>query len=353
MQLQTIESKLREVKYRTKIVKQHLGEKPVFPNEFTANEFQKIVKNKLKETEILFNKLQKEGENFTPYLEIGSEYALRASLLESKFKACGFATDISLYSLLKAAQFARIYEFKKVPKTLCADAYNLPFKSNSFPFVFIYETLHHFPDPKPILIEAKRVLAPGGLLLIGADPIAQTFQIRLWRRPNKLRIWEKILKLFLILPFVSQIGKTEVDYGILEEAFPLKVWQNALSIFDSVEAQIKASLFGPIETIRKLKDEDWPAISLKTKLILYFLGGGFEAICRKVNSTAPKIPSSNLDDLLICPNCLKRFKTEKSLKKTIRGFICPKCQIFYRTRRGVLVLLEKKLETAIISRPQK
>ncbi|OGD86458.1 hypothetical protein A2Z23_00645 [Candidatus Curtissbacteria bacterium RBG_16_39_7] len=307
----------------------------------------------MKETEILFKKLQKSGINFTPYLEIGSEYALRASLLESKFAACGFATDISLYSLSKAAQFARLYKFKKVPKTLCADAYNLPFKSNSFPFVFVYETLHHFPDPKPILIEAKRVLAPGGLLLVGADPIAQTFQIRLWRRPNKLRVWEKILKSLLILPFISHIGKTEVDHGIIEEAFSLRVWQNALSVFDSVEAKIKAFPFGPTETIRKLKNESWSSISLKTRAVLHLLGGGLEAICQKANSPAQKTLFSNLDDLLICPNCLKRFKTENGLRKAIRGFNCPKCQIFYQTHRGVLVLLEKKLEIAMISLPQK
>src|SRR3989344_9246727 len=266
MTFQSTGAKLAEVVFRSQIVNQQLGKDLIFPNEPTVKEFKKLLTFKLKETDKTFKMLQKRNLPLSPYLEIGSEHPLRPALLESKYKAVGFATDISLYSLSKTPQFVRKFNYKKIPKTICCDAYNLPFKSNSFPFVFIYETLHHFPDPKPVLEEIKRVLASGGTLLVGADPICATFQIKLWRRPTKLRVWEKILKFFLILPFISHIGKTEVDHGIIETAFSLKTWQDALSVFDKVEVTMKAFPWGPTESVKKTQKENWISDRKSTRL---------------------------------------------------------------------------------------
>lgn len=47
-----------------------------------------------------------------------------------------------------------------------ADAKNLPFANASFDTVYSNTILHHIPDPKPFLSEARRVLKPGGALLI-------------------------------------------------------------------------------------------------------------------------------------------------------------------------------------------
>jgi len=351
MQLQTNTAKLGEVKYRQKIVKQHLGETVHFPSEPTAKQFNQIVKNKLKETEKTFRKLQKRNIKLSPYLEIGSEHCLRPALLESKFKAKGFATDISLYSLMEAPRFARIFKFKKTPQAILADAYNLPFKSNSFPFIFIYETLHHFPNPKPVLEEIKRVLAPGGACLIGADPIKQAFQIQFWRRPTKLRDWEKLLKATLLLPFISHIGKTEVEHGIIETAFSLKTWQDALSVFDKVEVTMKAFPWGPTESVKKTQKENWISPSLKTKLALYLFGGGLQALCFKTGSSQIKIRS--LSDTLICPNCKVSEKQENVIKKEKATFICPKCKSVYKKYHGVLVLLESSLRNLLLGNLKK
>lgn len=352
MRLQPFSAKLGEIKYRAKIVNQQLGKTRVFDDEPSASDFQKILKSKLRDTERTFRALSKQGLTLTPYLEIGSEHCLRPALLELKFGAQGFATDISLYSLTNAPEFIKKFNFKKVPRRICCDAYLLPFKSNSFPFIFIYETLHHFPNPLPILKEAKRVLAPGGLLLIGADPIKAQMQLTLWRRPTKLRLWEKLLKAILILPFISHIGKTEVDHGILEEAFTLDVWQKALDIFDKVEVTLRAFPFGPEETVIKNDRNDWIVPGFFTHWALRLFGGGLTARCLK--SVLPQGNFSlrskdNFENLLICPNCLKKDKVEINLTKDSKAkLICPKCQNQYNKYSNVLVLLEKSLSQKVI-----
>ena len=347
MKIQTIVAKQGEISYRAQISVQHLGKKVIFSNEPTKSEFLAVVRPKIKESEKIFKDLKVKGVNLTPYLEIGAEYGLRASLLESNFDSIGFATDISLYSLAKATKFAKKIGFGKVAKTICTDAYNLPFKSNSFPFIFVYETLHHFPDPKPLLTEVRRVLAPGGTLLIGSEPIGSALQIKLWRRPTKLRHWEKFLKLFLILPFISHIGKTEVEHGIFEETFPFKTWQKTLSIFDKIIIRIEVPVFGIIAILTKSQQKTWPKLSLKTKLALNILGGGIFALCSKKGNTK-RHNFGNLDNLLICPNCLVKDKLEITLVKNSNSdFICKRCKNNYQKRSGVLVLLEKGLEKSL------
>lgn len=46
------------------------------------------------------------------------------------------------------------------------DAKSLPFDDASFDTVFSNTSLHHLPEPRPMLAEAWRVLKPGGVLLI-------------------------------------------------------------------------------------------------------------------------------------------------------------------------------------------
>ena len=342
MRSQPISSKLAEVSYRSKIANQHLGSQLTFSQEPNARQFQQILQKRLQKATKTFSQLRKRNITLSPFLEIGAEYALASSLLASKFAASGFATDISFHSLAKTKEFAQKFNFQKVPQVICADATNLPLKSNSFPFVFIYETLHHFPDPKPVLAEIYRVLAPGGVCLVGGDPIAQTIQIKIWRRPTNLRLWEKILKFTLILPFISHIGKTEVEHGILEEAFSLKVWQKSLSIFEKVETTIETPV-GIIAQSYKSAQRNWLMPNPATKIAIALFGGGLRAFCFKLPNRKGPPPPKNLLDLLVCPNCLANLRREISLSKVGVGFACPTCQISYKKYQQVPILLEPKL----------
>ena len=47
-----------------------------------------------------------------------------------------------------------------------ASVENLPYEDDQFQFVSLIMSLHHFPDPKKALREIRRVLVPGGILLI-------------------------------------------------------------------------------------------------------------------------------------------------------------------------------------------
>src|SRR3990167_5230436 len=150
MDTQSTKSKVAEAEYRSKITRQHIGENEFFPSEPKSAEFRQILAKRIKEADRTFKNLAQRKIEFSPALEIGAEYALASTLLVNKYKAFAVATYISPVSLLHAQKFARLFKFKKLPKTICADAYNLPFKSSSFSFVFVWETLHHFPNPKPV-----------------------------------------------------------------------------------------------------------------------------------------------------------------------------------------------------------
>src|SRR5260221_6519816 len=70
---------------------------------------------------------------------------------------------------------------ERLPVRVCCDAYHLPFRSGSLPFVFCYETLHHFPEPGPIVAEAHRVLAPGGTFLFDEEPYRKVLHANLFK----------------------------------------------------------------------------------------------------------------------------------------------------------------------------
>jgi len=60
----------------------------------------------------------------------------------------------------------------------CADAGRLPFADGSFATVLIRDLLHHLPEPRGTLVEACRVLRPGGSFVL-VEPNARNPLIRL------------------------------------------------------------------------------------------------------------------------------------------------------------------------------
>jgi len=66
--------------------------------------------------------------------------------------------------LLDLAQ--KQYAKRKNIQLYKADAEELPFEENSFDVVIIYEALYYLSEPDKFIRQAKRVLRPGGILLI-------------------------------------------------------------------------------------------------------------------------------------------------------------------------------------------
>ncbi len=331
--IQTLKSKQGEVNYRSKLVSQYQDKEIIFENEPNRIEIILALKERIKSTIKDLVLLKKNHVKFSPYLEIGAEFGHRAAVIEEKYKANGFALDISLESLALTPFFVKELKLKKIPKRICADAYYLPFKNNSFNFIFCYQTLHHFPNPSPIVKEAFRVLAPGGYLFINEEPVSQPFNLKLWRRPTKLRMWEKILKYILILPFISTIGKTETDHHILENTFSLKTWEKSLYPFEKVNIWVNSYPFGIESTITKNSSSNWLKPSILTRTLISLTGGGIRILAQKSKSSLGKT-STKIDKLLSCPVCLKSLN---------QNLICRKCRTRYPVFKNIKLLLNKKL----------
>ena len=142
-----------------------------------------------------------------------------------------------------------------------------------------------------------------------------------------------------ILPFITTIGKEETECGITEEMFDLKIWKQALSSFDKIEADISLYRLGkPISLVKK--DSQWTDMPFIIKSALFLLGGGISALCSTAKSGQPKTYSSILD-LVACPTCQSR---PPLVTTAHRSFTCPGCGAQYFSKNDIIFLLPKQLE---------
>jgi ubiquinone/menaquinone biosynthesis C-methylase UbiE/uncharacterized protein YbaR (Trm112 family) len=340
--LQTNLNKNAEVKFRQQLIKQHTGNKIIFPNEPDFGENLKSTENRLEYTRNIWKKLRQQQISLSPFLEIAGGNGLRSDLLASEFAAKGITSDISQHTQTGGIVLRAKFGLNKQSLRICCDAYNLPFLSDSFSFVFIALSLHHFPDPKPIIKEAARVLQSNGYFYFDEEPIAQLFNLNLWRRPNKLRWFEKILKASIILLFLSRIGKTEVDYGILEETFTLQQWEKALAPFHSGWVEESVFPFNKYwKTICYKKNTGWVNPNLFTRLGLVVFGGGIKGLLQ-IKKIAKQSKFQHVIDFLACPSCRKNDELNQLLNYG-KYLICRKCHIKYFQKQNVWMLLEPKL----------
>ena len=340
--LQSILNQKAEVEFRRKLVTQHLGKKTFFKGQPDKKMIIEEIKKRIEETRKDFQIIRDKNIPLSPFLEIGAERCQRALYLTNELGLTGFAADISFESLKSADYFSKVLNYQKMPIRICLDAYNLPFKSNSLPFIFFYETLHHFPDPKPILDEAYRVLTPGGYIFFAEEPIKQLLNFRLFKRDFCLTPVEKLLKYLLILPFISTIGKSEIESGILEEAFWLNTWQKSLTKYSLAEARVKPYLIGKEQLIEKVATtKNWLNPDWLTKILLIIQGGGISVLAKKAGKK--NIHKKDLSSLLSCPECKTDSKLffANSFKDSL---ICQRCLSKFKQKDDIFLLISRKKE---------
>jgi SAM-dependent methyltransferase/uncharacterized protein YbaR (Trm112 family) len=340
MELQNIDNLKGEIGFRQKLAKQHVTGEILLPEYYNKEEHDKILLERVTTTLKEVKYLEKRGVILSPFIELGAERCQRSLVLTNDFNAGGFAVDISYHQLKTAAHFSKVFDRPKLPYRVCCDVNNLPFRSNSFPFVFCYEFLHHFPSPEPILHEAYRIMSDG-TFFFNEEPFKRPGVVLYRQKPRrcfksklrKNRTIRAIEKLF------SEQYCDEREHGIIENNnISLREWIDALSVFDTKEVYV-SSLVKKIRTV--LRDR----IALRN-IPNMLLGGEIEGICTK-KSTARRNETADLTDMLLCPNCMIKSKdhipNQPPLRKSANSLECSLCASIFPVIDGVTFLLPTAL----------
>jgi SAM-dependent methyltransferase len=82
------------------------------------------------------------------------------------------APGMSLHGLDLSAGMLREAKARRLGAALvCGRASSLPYRSASFDLILCINAIHHFDSPERFIAEARRLLRPGGaLVILGSDP---------------------------------------------------------------------------------------------------------------------------------------------------------------------------------------
>lgn len=98
-------------------------------------------------------------------------------------KACGVDISEEMISQAKAKVSQELgdrVEFQQA----CSD--NIPYPSEEFDFIMCTNSFHHYPDPLLALAEMRRLLKPGGQLIILDNAVDRSIYTWLWDRVLRL-----------------------------------------------------------------------------------------------------------------------------------------------------------------------
>jgi SAM-dependent methyltransferase len=352
MARQQIENMRGEVTFRRKLYEQQVGGARLFEDEFDAEGMERIMHERMADTVRDIGELRARGLPVSPYVEIGAERGQRALALENKLECEGAAVDLSLDLLKSCEHYRARFGLTRGPLRVCADAHRLPFASGSVPFVFCYQTLHHFPDPAPIVAEAHRVLAPGGYFFFDEEPYSTAFHLDLYTVKTGICVAEGRSRLLrLVDRFFAEKVTNEEAYGVIEnDRIPLQVWRHALVPFaevrltlrpghmkvdsDAEHNLVKRALTYPA---RLQVDPDAERNPVK-RMLAYLLGGAISGVCRKAGRYDPS-SAQPVESSLVSPAGLAEG-IERPLSHTGASFASGQAGDDYPIEEGIAVLIE-------------
>jgi len=318
-----------EIEFRKKLVLQQIDGVQVLSDEFDADSINKILFDRMGTTLKHMMGIKARNIAVSPYVEFGAERCQRSLVMENDVGASGAAVDIS-YDMLKSCSYYRkVFKKEKLPLRICCDINFLPFLSNSIPFMFCYQTVHHFPDPAMVTREVHRLLSPGGSFFFEEEPYKKVLHFGLYKRKIYAKETLQLSRFMKAVDFfLAKSVNNETDFGIIEnDENPLSIWKKALAVFHHKDVTltsikgITADLFKPANRLRYLA--------------AYLCGGGVAGLCRKGGT--PVGQEKNIRDLLICPSCFLE-KKEIPLMVGEKRLICGSCGKKYPIVDDILFL---------------
>lgn len=165
-------------------------------------------------------------------LDAGTGTGAAIPALFARYKKAHVVTlDLSENMLLKASQHG---SFLRSPQAVCGDIERLPFADNSFDLVFSSLSMQWCNDLNAALVEAKRVLKPGGLYVFttfGPDTL------------KELRYsWSKVDEVNHVNMFVDMhdIGDALLQDGFAEPVMEAEVLTVTYDSVDGLMHDLKA-----------------------------------------------------------------------------------------------------------------
>jgi 2-polyprenyl-3-methyl-5-hydroxy-6-metoxy-1,4-benzoquinol methylase len=129
-----------------------------------------------------------------------------------------FALDLSLKHLVNFSQVAEEFRITRI----LADLHNLPLGDGHFDCVLLSQVIEHLPDRKTVLTEARRVLRPGGKLIVSVP----------YKEELAVVVCPYCLKSFNPSAHVHSFDKEGLERELLDTGFAIKksVLSNSLLI---------------------------------------------------------------------------------------------------------------------------
>ncbi len=277
----------------------------------------------------------------TPFLEIGANAGHTSYMLANKFRQEGFALDLSADALCHGRVLMERWHLQRAPIRIAGDALNLPFRDGSVRFVLACQMLSQFTDIEAVVIEAKRVLSPGGIFMFTEESLRRLLSIRLFRSdyPNRWSKWERKLFKWGLLNYVVRdvVGsEQEESFGIRQNyKMYLRDWHRivqrhfvdhryVLSIPERGFADRTIKAFAiRLDPCRS----EWRAAHL--------LGGTLTALCKKVGEPSLDTSPFCLEAALRCPDCHQSLiRDEAEVLRCACGYEAPLEQGVYNLVRS-------------------